>query len=100
MNIYYISGEDKESLLKSPSVEKLLSKDIEIIFMTDSVDEYTVQHLTEFEGKRLINASREGLKLEEGDKEKKREDLYKETFKPLLDYDKEKKREDLYKETF
>merc|ERR1719311_1902255 len=88
-NIYYISGEDKESLLKSPSVEKLLSKDIEIIFMSDSVDEYTVQHLTEYEGKRLINASREGLKLEEGDKEKKREDQYKEMFKPLLDYIKE-----------
>merc|ERR1719223_1268282 len=88
-NIYYISGEDKESLLKSPSVEKLLARDIEIIFMTDSVDEYTVQHLTEFEGKRLINASREGLKLEEGDKEKKREEQYKEMFKPLLDYTKE-----------
>merc|ERR1719502_1570568 len=88
-NIYYISGEDKESLLKSPSVEKLLSMDIQIIFMTDSVDEYTVQHLTEFEGKRLINASREGLKLEEGDKEKKRDDQYKEMFKPLLDYVKE-----------
>merc|ERR1719262_876716 len=88
-NIYYISGEDKESLLKSPSVEKLLSKDIEIIFMTDSVDEYTVQHLTEFEGKRLINASREGLKLEEGDSEKKREEKYKEMFKPLLDFTKE-----------
>merc|ERR1719310_2454535 len=88
-NIYYISGEDKESLLKSPSVEKLLSKDIEIIFMTDSVDEYTVQHLTEFEGKRLINASREGLKLEEGDKDKKREEQYKEMFKPLLDFTKE-----------
>merc|ERR1719247_1655994 len=88
-NIYYISGEDKESLLKSPSVEKLLSKDIEIIFMTDSVDEYTVQHLTEYEGKRLINASREGLKLEEGDKEKKREEKYKEMLKPLLDYAKD-----------
>merc|ERR1712054_478789 len=88
-NIYYISGEGKESLLKSPSVEKLLSKDIEIIFMTDSVDEYTVQHLTEFEGKRLINASREGLKLEEGDVEKKREDQYKEMFKPVLDFTKE-----------
>merc|ERR1719506_1515836 len=88
-NIYYISGEDKESLLKSPSVEKLLARDIEIIFMTDSVDEYTVQHLTEFEGKRLINASREGLKLEEGDKEKRREDLYKDMFKPLIDYCKE-----------
>jgi len=88
-NIYYISGEDKESLLKSPSVEKLLAMDIEIIFMTDSVDEYTVQHLTEYEGKRLINASREGLKLEEGDKEKRREDKYKEMFKPLLDYAKD-----------
>merc|ERR1719506_2444125 len=88
-NIYYISGEDKDSLLKSPSVEKLLARDIEIIFMTDSVDEYTVQHLTEFEGKRLINASREGLKLEEGDKEKRREDLYKDMFKPLIDYCKE-----------
>merc|ERR1719261_233135 len=77
-NIYYISGEDKDSLLKSPAVEKLLAKDIEIIFMTDSVDEYTVQHLTEFEGKRLINASREGLKLDEGEKEAKREELYKE----------------------
>merc|ERR1719231_76550 len=88
-NIYYISGEDKDSLLKSPSVEKLLSKDIEIIFMTDSVDEYTVQHLTEFEGKRLINASREGLKLEEGDKEKKREEGDKDMFKPLLDFTKD-----------
>merc|ERR1711935_812529 len=88
-NIYYISGEDKESLLKSPSVEKLLAMDYEIIFMTDSVDEYTVQHLTEFEGKRLINASREGLKLEEGDVEKKREDQYKDMFKPLLDFAKD-----------
>merc|ERR1719460_3058747 len=88
-NIYYISGEDKETLLKSPSVEKLLAMDYEIIFMTDSVDEYTVQHLTEFEGKRLINASREGLKLEEGDKEKKLEDKYKEMFKPLLDFAKD-----------
>merc|ERR1719231_1805285 len=88
-NIYYISGEDKESLLKSPSVEKLLSKDIEIIFMTDSVDEYTVQHLTEFEGKRLINASREGLKLDDSDKDKKREEKYKEMFKPLIDFAKD-----------
>merc|ERR1719224_436113 len=88
-NIYYISGEDKDSLLKSPSVEKLLAKDIEIIFMTDSVDEYTVQHLTEFEGKRLINASREGLKLDDTDKDKKREEQYKEMFKPLIDFAKE-----------
>ena len=88
-HIYYISGEDRQSLLKSPSVEKLLSRDIEIIFMTDSVDEYTVQHLTEFEGKRLINASREGLKLDDSDMDKKREEKYKEMFKPLIDFTKD-----------
>merc|ERR1719230_1176236 len=75
--------------MKSPSVEKLLAKDIEIIFMTDSVDEYTVQHLTEFEGKRLINASREGLKLDDSEKEKRRDEKYKEMFKPLLDFAKD-----------
>merc|ERR1711871_1300945 len=85
-NIYYISGEDKAALMKSPAVEKLMSKDIEVIFMTDSIDEYSLQHLTEFEGKRLINAAREGLKLEEDDKDKKRLELYKENFKPLMDF--------------
>merc|ERR1719230_1772493 len=75
--------------MKSPSVEKLLAKDIEIIFMTDSVDEYTVQHLTEYEGKRLINASREGLKLDDSEKEKRRDEKYKEMFKPLLDFAKD-----------
>merc|ERR1712054_588531 len=88
-NVYYISGEDKEALMKSASVEKLLAKDIEVIFMTDSIDEYTVQHLTEFEGKRLINASREGLKLDDDAKEKKRMEIYKDTFKPFLDFAKE-----------
>merc|ERR1712086_966343 len=88
-NIYYISGEDKESLMKSPAVESLLAKDIEVIFMVDSIDEYSLQHLTEFEGKRLINAAREGLKLEEDDKDKKRVDMYKEEFKPTIDFMKE-----------
>jgi len=89
-NIYYISGDDRDSLMKSPAVEKLLAKDIEVIFMTEPIDEYTVQHLTEFEGKRLINAAREGLKLDDSDKEKKLLDVYKEEYKPLLDFIREK----------
>jgi len=85
-NIYYISGENREALLKSPAVEKLLAKDIEVIFMTEAIDEYTVQHLTEFEGKRLINAAREGLKLDEDDREKKLMDHYKTQFMPLINF--------------
>jgi HSP90 family molecular chaperone len=85
-NIYYISGESRDALAKSPAVERLLANDIEVIFMTDPIDEYTVQHLTEFEGKRLINAAREGLKLEEGDREKKLHELYKTQFEPLVSF--------------
>jgi HSP90 family molecular chaperone len=85
-NIYYLSGESRESLLKSPAVEKLLLRKIEVIFMTDPLDEYTVQHLTEFEGKRLINAAREGLKLDEKPNEKKIHDMYREQFAPLVSF--------------
>jgi len=85
-NIYYISGESRDQLLKSPAVEKLLARDIEVILMTEAIDEYTVQHLTEFEGKRLINAAREGLKLDEDEKEKKLLDVYKEQYAPLLGF--------------
>jgi len=85
-HIYYISGENRDALLRSPAVEKLLAKDIEVIFMTDSLDEYTVQHLTEFEGKRLINAAREGLKLDEDAREKKLHDVYKDKFAPLVSF--------------
>merc|ERR1719421_1227997 len=89
-NIYYISGEDKETLEKSPAVEKLLAKGVEVVYMTDSVDEYALQHLTEYEGKRLINASREGLKLDdESDEDRRREDKYKEMFTPVIDFAKD-----------
>jgi HSP90 family molecular chaperone len=89
-NIYYISGEDKETLEKSPAVEKLLAKGVEVVYMTDSVDEYALQHLTEYEGKRLINASREGLKMDdESDEDRRREDKYKEMFTPVIDFAKD-----------
>merc|ERR1712178_139293 len=61
----------KKSVESSPFVEKLKKKGIEILYMIDPIDEYAVQQLKEYDGKKLICATKEGLKLEETDDEKK-----------------------------
>ena len=61
--IYYLAGESREALEKSPFLEKLLQKDLEVIYFTDPIDEYTMQNLTEFDEYKFSNASKEDLKL-------------------------------------
>merc|ERR1712164_39743 len=69
--IYYVSGESKKSVEKSPFIEKLKKKGIEVLYMVDPIDEYAVQQLKEFDGKKLICATKEGLALDDDDDEKK-----------------------------
>ena len=69
-NIYYIIGESKEFVEKAPFLEKLVKKNIEVIYMTDPIDEYMMQQLKDYDGKKFVNISKSDLKLEKEATEK------------------------------
>lgn len=70
--IYYVTGESKKSVETSPFLEKLKKKGYEVLYMTEPIDEYCVQQLKEYDGKTLISATKENLKLEDDEDEKKK----------------------------
>merc|ERR1719432_99316 len=71
-DIYYITGESKEVVAGSSFVERLKKRGLEVLYMTEPIDEYVVQQLKEFEGKNLVSVTKEGLELPEDEEEKKK----------------------------
>jgi len=71
-DIYYITGESKEVVASSAFVEKVKKRGFEVIYMTEPIDEYCVQQLKEFDGKKLVSVTKEGLELPEDEEEKKK----------------------------
>jgi len=69
--IYYVTGESKKAVETSPFIEKLKKKGLEVLYMIDPIDEYAVQQLKEYDGKKLLCATKEGLKFGETEDEKK-----------------------------
>jgi molecular chaperone HtpG len=82
-DIYYITGESKKAVENSPFLEKLKKKGYEVLYMIDAIDEYAVGQLKEFEGKKLVSATKEGLKIDETEDEKKKKEELKEKFEGL-----------------
>jgi len=82
-DIYYVTGESRKVVENSPFIEKLKRKGIEVLYMVDPVDEYAVQQLKEYEGKKLVCATKEGLKLSETEDEKKAFEEAKARTEPL-----------------
>ncbi|XP_034283946.1 heat shock protein HSP 90-beta [Pantherophis guttatus] len=82
-NIYYITGESKEQVANSAFVERVRKRGFEVIYMTEPIDEYSVQQLKEFDGKTLVSVTKEGLELPEDEDEKKKMEENKSKFENL-----------------
>ena len=82
-DIYYITGESRDQVAQSAFVEKVKKRGFEVIYMTEPIDEYGVQQLKEFDGKKLVSVTKEGLELPEDEEEKKKQEQQKEQFENL-----------------
>uniref|UniRef100_A0AAX7UQ11 Histidine kinase/HSP90-like ATPase domain-containing protein n=1 Tax=Astatotilapia calliptera TaxID=8154 RepID=A0AAX7UQ11_ASTCA len=88
--IYFMAGTSRKEAESSPFVEKLLKKGYEVIYLTEPVDEYCIQALPEFDGKRFQNVAKEGVKFDESEKTKEKREALEKEFEPLTTWLKDK----------
>ncbi len=71
--IYFINGSSRAAIEAGPYVELFKKKDIEIIYTLEPIDDFALNHLSEFDGKKLVSADRADLSLDKKEDEKKDE---------------------------
>jgi len=87
-DVYILAGAGLEEVKKSPFLDSFKEKDLEVIYLTDPVDEYMIQQIRDYEGKKFSSISSENVKIgdEDEDLAKRREKAYKKMYKPLTKY--------------
>merc|ERR1711953_219063 len=89
-SIYYMSGESLDVMQKAPALQIFKKKDIEVLMLTDHLDEPCIQKLADYEGKKFVSIQKADVRLDETEDEKKRFTKLKDMYKPLTDWWKEK----------
>lgn len=82
-SIYYITGDSKKKLENSPFLEEAKRRGVEVLFMVDPIDEYVMQQVKDFEDKKFVCLTKEGVKFDETEEEKKAKEEEKASFEKL-----------------
>ncbi|KDO21013.1 hypothetical protein SPRG_13941 [Saprolegnia parasitica CBS 223.65] len=84
--IYYIAGESVEAVEKSPFLQACKAKGVEVLYLVDPLDEYVMQHIPDFDGKKMQSITKEGLKFGDDDEATltRRHKLYTEQYESLI----------------
>merc|ERR1712070_18500 len=89
-SIYYMSGESIDIMGKAPAMQIFKKKDLEVLMLSDHLDEPCIQKLADYEGKKFVSIQKADVKLDETEEEKKRFSKLKDMYKPLTDWWKDK----------
>merc|ERR1711865_545755 len=89
-SIYYMSGDSLDVMHKAPALQIFKKKDIEVLMLSDHLDEPCIQKLADYEGKKFVSIQKADVKLDETEEEKKKFSKLKDMYKPLTDWWKEK----------
>merc|ERR1712084_203365 len=89
-SIYFMSGDSLETMKKAPSMQVFKKKDIEVLMLSDHLDEPCLQKLADYEGKKFVSIQKADVKLDETEEEKKHFAKVKDMYKPLTDWWKDK----------
>lgn len=81
--IYFITGESRSDIENSPHLEAFKNKGYEVLFMLDSVDEFIIPNMTEYDGVKLQSVERSDLDLDENTKKEK--ETKEKEYKDVLD---------------
>merc|ERR1739838_448446 len=85
-SIYYMSGDSMEVMKKAPNMQVFKKKDLEVLMLSDHLDEPCLQKLADYEGKKFVSIQKADVKLDETEEEKKRFSKIKDMYKPLTDW--------------
>merc|ERR1712139_440572 len=85
-SIYYMSGESLDTMKKAPALQIFKKKDLEVLMLSDHLDEPCLQKLADYEGKKFVSIQKADVKLDETEEEKKRFTKVKDMYKPLTDW--------------
>merc|ERR1719506_2069427 len=88
-SIYYMSGDNMDVMKKSPALQVFQKKDIEVLMLSDHLDEPCIQKLADYEGKKFVSIQKADVKIDETEEEKKKFTKLKDMYKPLTDWWKE-----------